>query len=166
MRGRSLELGHWLHSPGLGGCSSPGGLGETYIFFGWVTDAAIGGWGGGLCAVWLFLLLPLLLGQATLPRESHFPHAEGLALVLLDKFFHEFELVLQQSAAARGVLVVDGELVHELAAAVIGTLSARHRLLLLRDELHVLQALGKRRETNRDSYAPGRDLRIGWIWNR
>lgn len=123
----------------------PRGLGETYVFFGRVADAAVGGRGGGLCALWLFLLLAFLLGQAALPRERHLSHAEGLALILLDKFFHEFQLVLQKSAAARGVLVVDGELVHELAAAVIGALGARHWLLLLRDELHVLQALGRGR---------------------
>lgn len=120
----------------------PRDMGETHVFFGWVCDAAVGGGGSGLCALWFFLLLPFLLGQAALPGKGHLSHAEGLALILLDKLFHQFQLILQKSAAARGVLIVDGELAHELAAAVMGALGACHRLLLLWDEIHVLQALG------------------------
>lgn len=134
-----------LQALGLVVSATPGGMGETYVFFGWVTDAAVGGWGGGLCDLWLLLLLPLLLGQTTLPWEGHLSHAQCLALVLLDKFFHHFQLILQKSTAARRVLVVDGELVHELASAVIGTLGACHWLLLFWDELHVLQTLVGRR---------------------
>lgn len=115
---------------------------DTHIFhfLGWITQAAIGGWGSGLCALWLFLCLVFFLGQASLPWEGHLAHPKGLALVLLDELFHSFQLILHKSAASRGVLIIDWELVHELASAVEGTLSTCHRLLLLGDELHVLQA--------------------------
>ena len=132
-------------------------MGETYIFLGRVTDAAVGGRGGRLGSLRLLLLLPLLLGQAALPGEGHLAHTQGLALILLHKLFHHFQLVLQKSAAARGVLVVDGELVHELAPAVEGALGARHRLLLFGDELHVLQALGRGRPSTVIPMHPRRD---------
>lgn len=116
---------------------------KTYIFhfFGRVPNAAVGSGGCRLCAIWFPLSLPILLGQATLPGESHFTHPEGLTLILLDKFFHQLQLIFCKPQAARWVLVIDGELVHELAAAIERSLSACHWLLLLGDELHVLDAL-------------------------
>lgn len=118
---------------------------DTHIFhfLGWVTQAAIGGWGSGLCALWLLLCLAFLFGQASLAWEGNFAHPEGLTLVLLDEIFHCFQLTFHKSTAARGVLVIYRELMHELTSAVEGTLSTCHRLLLLGDEFHVLQALGE-----------------------